>query len=645
MSRHEMASPPAGVSPTARQPVSVAPTLPVGHHQLPGAHHGVDLRAVRLDPLGPLGGWQRKNADATIPHCIDQLEDSGVLDNFRRVIGESGAAYRGFVFADSDLYKVIEAVAWEIGRSGSDRWNPWLDEVIGLVARVQEPSGYVMTWIQGVHPEKKFAELEWTHEMYVLGHMVQAAIALDRAAGRSDLLELALRFVDLIDRRFGPGREQGICGHPEIETALIELYRHTGERRYLELAERMIDLRGLGLLTVGGLGPRYFQDHAPVREAREATGHAVRQLYLNAGVTDLYLETGETALWEAMEAQWESAHHRKMYLTGAFGSRHRDEAFGDDYELPSDRAYAETCATIADIHWNWRMLLASGEARYAEMIEREVHNALAASVDASGTRFFYANPLQLRPDRQSEVNAPRERQGWYECACCPPNIARVLAQLGAYVASATRDGLALHLYTAGEIDLPDHLGLGVVRVETEYPATGTIRLTLEGEAADGAVLMARIPSWSSWVRVNGADVAADSDGYLRLPLADLVGGVTLDLDVSPRWTQPHHRIDAVRGCAALERGPVVYCVEQADTAGASIDDLSIDLSSPLSPAEIDGTPALSFRASVHASGVVPYSPATASPSSQAEEVMVTAVPFSTWGNRQATAMRVWLPTT
>jgi uncharacterized protein len=260
---------------------------------------------------------------------------------------------------------------------------------------VQEPSGYVDTWIQGVAPEKKFAALEWTHEMYVAGHLIQAAVALARADGRTDLLDVARRLADLLVERFGPGGEDGICGHPEIETALVELYRLTGQRRYLDLASRMIDLRGHGLLPAGSLGAHYFQDHRPVRESTAAVGHAVRQLYLNAGVTDVFVGTGDGSLLRAMDAQWNSAHDRKMYLSGAFGSRHRDEAFGDDYELPSERAYAETCATVADLLWTWRMLLAdggAGAARYAETIEREVHNALAAAVDATGTRFFYANP-------------------------------------------------------------------------------------------------------------------------------------------------------------------------------------------------------------------------------------------------------------
>ena len=627
---------------------AAAPAVPVADV---AAHRPLDLRSVRLT-TGTLADWQSLNAAATIPHCIENLETSGVIDNLRRVVGESGAEYRGFVFADSDLYKVIEAVAWEIARTGTTEHDAWLDSVIGLVARAQEPSGYVMSWIQGVHPEKKFAELEWTHEMYVLGHMVQAAVALDRANGRHDLLDIARAFVDLVDRRFGPGRDDGICGHPEIETALVELYRHTGEQRYLTLAVRMIDLRGTGLLKVGGLGTRYFQDHAPVREATDAVGHAVRQLYLNAGVTDAYLENGDSTLASAMDAQWSSVHERKMYLSGAFGSRHRDEAFGDDYELPSERAYAETCATIADLHWTWRMLLAggaAGTARYAETIEREVHNALAASVDATGTKFFYSNPLQQRPDRFSEENAPRERTPWYACACCPPNIARTVAQMSSYVASTTpaQGGelggeLWLHQIAAAEIDLPEHLGDGVLRVETTYPAGATVEITVHGRVEPGARLAVRVPSWSaaSTLAAPGGAVAASDDGYAHV---DLVEGATytLELDVSPRWTRGHHKVDAIRGCLALERGPVVYCIEQASLPeGAVVDDLVLtgDAAVEAGPRELHVTvTSAAAESDLYPSGVA------GSQAPDATTFTIPAIPFSTWGNAGPGAMRVWLP--
>jgi len=606
----------------------VAPAAP----RRAGSRSPLSLTAVRLDSGSRLGAWQQRNAAATIPHCIGQLEEAGNLDNFRRVIGESEAEWRGFWFADSDVYKTIEAVAWEIARTGTTDFDSWLDDVIGLVARVQEADGYVMTWIQGVHPEKRFAELDWTHEMYVLGHMVQAAVALARA-GRTDLLDLAVRFVDLVDATFGPGADQvGYCGHPELETALVELYRHTGERRYLDLARHQVDHRGSGLLKVGSLGARYFQDHAPVRESQSAVGHAVRQLYLNAGVTDLVLEEGEQSLLEAMRAQWDSAHHRKMYLTGAFGSRHRDEAFGDDYELPSDRAYAETCATIADLHWNWRMYLAEGGARYAETIERELHNALAASLDETGTRFFYSNPLQLRPDRYSEENAPRERTPWYACACCPPNIARVFAQLSGYVASVDGDALAIHLYTGAEIDVPDALGGGTVTVRTSYPDDG--RVEIAGPAGLGLAL--RIPAWAGGATVDGAPVTPDADGYARLTLDQVP--LVLDLPMTPRWTQANHRVDAARGCVALERGPQVYCVEQVDLPeGIRLDDVVVDSTTP--PLESDDGLEIAVTPRLEVGPLYGACPTTAS----GEPVTVRAIPFHTWGNRASGAMRVWLP--
>ena len=598
-----------------------------------GVRRPLAVPAVRITPSARLGAWQARNAAATIPHCIGQLEEAGNLDNFRRVIGESDAQWRGFWFADSDVYKTIEAVAWEIARTGTHDFDAWLDDVIALVGRVQEADGYVMTWIQGVHPEKKFAELDWTHEMYVLGHLVQAAVALDRAAGRGDLLDIAVRFVDLVDRTFGPGADQvGYCGHPELETALVELYRHTGEDRFLALARHQIDHRGSGLLKVGGLGARYFQDHATVRESRAAVGHVVRQLYLNAGVTDLVLEGGDDELLDAMRDQWDSAHHRKMYLTGAFGSRHRDEAFGDDYELPSDRAYAETCATIADLHWNWRMYLAEGGSRYGDVIERELYNALAASLDETGTRFFYSNPLQLRPDRYSEENAPRERTPWYACACCPPNIARVFAQLGAYVASVDGDALALHQYTGVEVDLPVELGGGAVTVHTSYPDDG--RVEISGPA--GVKLRLRIPAWAAGATIDGAAVSPAADGYADVVLGG--GTLVLDLPLGARWTAPKHRIDAVRGCLALERGPVVYCVEEADLPeGVQLADTLVDPTR--TPGEADG--ALEIGLITRTPDGALYGPI--STSTTGEAVTVRAIPFHTWGNRASGAMRVWLP--
>lgn len=620
----------------------VAPAVPVSD----AAHRPLDIRSVRLVG-GRWAQWQERNANATIPHCIEQIERWGVLDNLRRVVGESGADFRGLWFADSDLYKVMEATAWEIARSGTTAFDDWLDESIGLLARVQEPSGYLHSWIQGVHPELKFRQLELTHEMYCAGHLIQAGVALARADGRTDLLDIARAFADLLDRRFGPGREDGIGGHPEIETALVELYRHTGERRYLDLAARFIDLRGRGLLPAGAFGARYFQDHAPVRQARHAVGHAVRQLYLNAGATDVFLETGDPSLLSAMDAQWESAHERKMYITGAFGAHHRDEAFGDDYELPPDRAYAETCASVADLQWTWRMLLAggaTGPARYAESIERELYNAVAAAVDETGTRFFYANPLQLRPDRHAEENAPRDRQSWYYCACCPPNLARLYAQLPAYVASTSGNLLWIHQLADVDIDVPDAIGRGTLRVRTDYPDSGAITFEFDGEPLPGATVALRIPPWvpPGSVRLDDSLADVDPDGYLRVRLgsADAPGRPRVHFPIEPRLTFPHHRIDAVRGCVAIERGPEVFCVEQVDLPDSvAVDDLVVDASSEVLEGE-SGT--VSINAAIRQRDGDLYGTGQ-TPSAKAH-TPVSAVPFARWGNRGADSMRVWLPT-
>ncbi|MGP9613860.1 glycoside hydrolase family 127 protein [Brachybacterium sp. AOP42-B2-9] len=629
-----------------------APALPRAER-----HEGLrplDLSEVVLHPRGSLGAWQELNASATIPHCIEQLESSGVIDNFRRLVGESGAKHRGFVFADSDLYKVIEAVAWEIGRSGTTAHNAWLDEMIALIARTQEPSGYLHTWIQGVQPEKKFSELHWTHELYVLGHWLQAGIALARTTERTELLDLAVRFVDLVDRRFGPGREDGIPGHPEIETALVELYRHTGEQRHLELAQHLVDQRGRDILPGGGFGSHYFQDHLPVREAVDPTGHAVRQLYLNAGVSDLFLETGEAALGEVMDEQWDRVHTRKMYLSGAFGSRHRDESFGNDHELPSDRAYAETCATIADLHWTWRMMLSGDDPRHGDVIEREIHNALAASLDATGTRFFYSNPLQRRPDRFDEENAPAERRPWYSCACCPPNIARTIAQLGAYVA-AWRSGdagpsLELLQLTDMSITLPAELGTGILHVETDYPASGVLGLRLSPlTAAAGARLGVRIPGWVRSGSVSSADGVQRplrdeelSAQRLELALED-VDGMTLTLDMPPRWTTSHPRVDATRGCVALERGPIVHCLEQVDLPnGIGVDDLVVPAEATAS-ARDDGSLEISLLHRPDGGELYRSADGAHLPRPGEKQITVATTPFSRWGNRGSGAMRIWLP--
>ncbi|GAA1713761.1 glycoside hydrolase family 127 protein [Isoptericola hypogeus] len=664
--------------------------------------------AVRLLSTGHLGAWQERNATATVPHCLDALEASGALDNLRRLLDPAdpehhAGPYRGFNFADSDVHKTLEAVAWETARQtaletareaagrrpgadgGPARAEPphegTVRRVVDLLRRVQAPSGYLDSHVQGgAAPSREpYADLRWGHELYVLGHLLQAGVARSRATGRDDLLDVGMLWADDVADRLAAGEEL-FCGHPEIESALVELHRETGDHRYLDAARRMIDLRGHGRLGSGPFEPAYHQDAVPVREATEVTGHAVRQLYLLAGVVDVYLESGEAALLEVAERLWDDAFGRRAYVTGGMGSRHKDESFGDPFELPPDRAYAESCAGIASVLWGWRMLLATGDGCYADAIEHALHNVVAAAVSLDGTRFFYSNPLQVRDghDGADEYHASG-RRGWFACACCPPNLARLVASLQTMVATARDDGiLALHLYADADLTVPgaavpgpDDGGRPVrLSVRTGYPWDGDV--VLAGDAPLPALAL-RVPGWADPGRVRlevdgaAAPLPEVERGYAVVPAGAREVRLSLPLDV--RVLRAHPRVDAVRGCVALARGPVVHCLEQADlvvgTARAAyadgtpvvLDDVEVDLASPVDVGPPDaalGVGAVLRLAVVTrpADGEPLYVPTSAPGTNGAAtpttppdglRLSVRAVPYAVWGNRGEGPMRVWMP--
>ena len=611
------------------------------------------LDAVRLDPAGQLGAWQGVNRTVTLPHCIAHVEERGNLDNLRRLVGEADGDFRGLVFADSDVYKTLEAAGWELHRGADPALEEFVAATTRLLTDAQDGDGYINSWYQGVRPDRKLTEFHWGHEMYCAGHLIQAAVAVARSTGREDLLLVATRFADLLARRFGAGGEDAVDGHPEIETALVELHRLTGEEAYLLLAERFVELRGRGLLGDDRFGANYFQDHAPVREATEATGHAVRQLYLAAGATDVYLEQGDATLLTAMERLWDDMYSRKTYVTGAHGSRHRDEAFGDPFELPPDRAYAETCAAIASFQWNWRMLLATGRGRYADEMERVLYNAIASGTSLAGDRFFYSNPLQLRSGHDGDEDMPSERLEWYRCACCPPNLARLVASLNGYVATSDDSGLALHLLTAGEVaaELPG--GPAALSISTAYPWEEAASILVDSEHE--WTLALRIPAWCRDPRLTiaGEPVAAtpDADGYARVRRAWRPGtDVRLELPMPAREIVANPRVDAVRGCVAWARGPVVYCIEQHDQpAGAALEDVRVQPGVPpraVSDSGVPGVPVvLVGRGSVVSGGSDALYAEDGAFAAGGESVEVTAIPYFRWANRGPCAMRVWIPTT
>ena len=611
--------------------------------------------AVRLDPGSWLGAWQVLNRAATILHCVSQLAASGSLDNLRRKTGEFGGPRRGLWFSDSDVYKTLEAIGWEL--DSGDELRSAYTALVDLVAKAQDEDGYLHSWF-GLDGHEPWSDLTNGHEMYCAGHLIQAGVAAARG-GDGRLLEVARRFADLLVERFGAddgaagrsadGGHAALDGHPEIEMALVELWRQTGRRGYLDLAARLVERRGHGTLGRGSFGSGYYLDQVPVRDATAVTGHAVRQLYLLCGATDVAVETGDDELLGAVQRLWDDAYGTKTYLTGGQGSRHRDEAFGDPYELPADRAYNETCAAIASVMWNWRLLLATGRRRYADELERALYNAVAVGLSADGAHFFYSNPLQLRAGHDgSQEDSPSGRLPWYRCACCPPNLARLGASLHHYVATGGADGIQVHLYAGGRITADLDAGPVELEVTTDYPWQGTVTVTVVRSPAAPWELALRRPEWSKAVAVTGADLADDGDGYARGRRVWAAGDqVTVDFDMAVRAVAAHPAVDAVRGCVALQRGPLVYCLEQRDLpAGVSLDDLSID---PGVPAETvvsaDGMVTLTGLGAAGAArgwGTGLYRRAD-TPTADAAPVRWVATPYYRWANRGVSPMRVWIP--
>ena len=456
------------------------------------------------------GFWTKKlkvNRETSLRYAFEMLEKSGNFDNLRIAAGLIKGNYRGYVFLDSDIYKWLEAVAWEVGRKPDKDLLSMADQAITLIAAVQHPDGYINSYVQTREKFEPWADLDNGHELYCAGHLFQAAIAFQRALDDDRLLNIACRFADHICSVFGPDKRHGACGHPEVEMALIELYRLTGESQYLDLAKFLIDQRGRN--TMKGhrsYGSEYHQDHLPVRQVVEAAGHAVRQLYLASGVTDLYLETGEQSLRDAMLHLANDIMETKLYITGGLGSRFDGEAFGDPYELPPDQCYCETCAAIASFMWNWRMLLVSGDGRYADLMERALYNNILASPALDGQHYFYINPLMLRDAKYLRLSsdlpskedlALDQRPEWHDCACCPPNVMRLFSSLTHYLTTRDANGIQIHHFAPAEIECDLSSGQRVkLNVMTDYPWRGQIKVRLMETSDSLWRLSLRVPEWS-----------------------------------------------------------------------------------------------------------------------------------------------------
>lgn len=610
------------------------------------------VNEVALDG-GMAGDLQELNANVMIAHCDSWLEREGWLPNFdAAVAGDLPDKRRGREFSDSEVYKLLEAMAWEFGRSHDERLRARFESVVARVAAAQEADGYLNTMFGRPGQAERWSDLEWGHELYCAGHLMQAAVACGRTMGVDHpLVAVATRVGDLICAEFGQDARGGVPGHPEVEMALVELSRLTGDSRYLAQARLFVGRRGQGVLAEIEFGADYFQDDVPVREAESLRGHAVRAVYLASGAVDLALEDGDNELFEAVRRQTLSALARRTYITGGIGSRQWGEAFGLDFELPPDGAYSETCAGVGSMMLNQRLLMARGDVRHADAVERVFYNVVATSPAADGHGFFYCNTLHQRElgtevpaDEVSPRAAASLRAPWFAVSCCPSNVARTLASLGAYVASKSDHALQLHQHVNGRI-LTEVPGVGSVslRVDTNYPHDGEIVVTvLEAPGAEWTLSM-RVPQWATDARLDSGDGPSPVDpGYVHVTRSFTAGDIVrLSLPMRARWTWSDERVDATRGQVAVERGPVVWCLESVDL-GSSVNLVAVDTSVP--PGDRDGQVSVNVAVEEPPARDWPYAsgtPERGAPSVQRVEVPLHA--YHSWGNRGATTMRVWMP--
>jgi DUF1680 family protein len=635
------------------------------------------IQSVKLHKGGFWGKRVEQVGEIIVPYQWQALNDkvpgasrSHAMENFRIAAGLAKGEFYGFVFQDSDLYKWLEALSYCLMNQPDPELERLADEVIEVITKAQQSDGYLNTYFTIKEPQNRWKNLRDNHELYCAGHLFEAAVANYQATGKPTLLDVARRFADHIAAMFGPepGKKRGYPGHPEIELALVKLYRLTGETRYLALAKFFIDERGQKPLyfeieakergeekpQLPFWTPGYCQSHLPVREQTEAVGHAVRAMYLYSAMADLALETQDETLVKACQRLWESVTKRRMYITGGIGSSAEGEAFTFDYDLPSDRAYAETCASIGLVFWAHRMLRLDANRKYADIMERALYNGVLSGVSLDGTKYFYTNPLEVWPkacqNRYDLRHVLFQRQPWFDCACCPPNIARLLASIPQYVYSCEKDVVYIHLFPAGEAVLELPSGQVTLIQETEYPWEGEVTIRVHTKEPVQFTLAIRIPGWcrDPSLRVNGDEMDLASlleKGYAKIKRKWRNGEkIQLSLPMPVERVRAHPEVRATAGKVALMRGPIVYCLEEVDN-GPNLAQIVLSSDAELvvegkDPMLGDAVTLRGMATKVDASAwgdelyaPIPYNSKT---------VPIRAIPYYAWANRTPGEMTAWI---
>jgi uncharacterized protein len=614
----------------------------------------IPVRAVTIQS----GFWAQRreiNVTKSIPTMHDLLEANGRMNNFRRLVGKSSAVQSGPVYSDSDIYKWTEGVGFALQSGDRPELRTMAEKMIAEVVAVQEPSGYLNTYYVDDRKSKRMLTQTQTtgHELYNIGHMLQGAIAYYRATGDRTLLDAGIRFVnDFLMPGYGPAPKQPIVsGHPEIELGLIELYRITGDKRQLDLAGYI--LQGDERLHLPEARTIYMFSGTPFTARTKLEGHAVRAMYACCGATDYYMETGDPLYWKTLNTLWNDMTTTKMYVTGGVGSRSEGEAFGNAYELPNDRAYGESCAAIGNMMWNWRMLAATGDAKFTDVIERALYNGINSGMSLDGTLYCYRNPLAFDPSSGEKIRNP-----WYDTTCCPPNLERTFASLPGYFYSTSHDGIYLHLYDNSELNWHLENGVGLkVTQKTNYPWDGRIDVTVSPAQPSNFTFYLRIPGWSEGaeVAVNGKAITGATPGdYLPISRQWSPGDVIhLQMEMPVQALQANPQVADDTGRVAVQRGPLVYCLEELDQPeGVAMSDLAVDsgkrphpqFQSELKNDLLGGVVVLRHTGVAYerdASRHALYS--RYSGEAKIRRVPLTFIPYYAWSNRQQTSMQVWTP--